>query len=92
MNHLNQSAHHLLAGGEVGYHPVAQRTDCTDARILFLIHHLGLIAHGNHLVGATVEGHYRGLIDNNLIITDNDGVGGTQIHCNTLNKTKKSHL
>ena len=86
MHHLDESAHHLLTGREVGNHTVAQGTDGADIVVRFLIHHLGLLANGNHLVGAAVKSYYRGFVHHNLVITDNNGVGRTQVHGNLLDK------
>ena len=92
MYHLDESAHHLLAGREVGNNAVAQRADSADIVVRFLIHHLCLLTHGNHLVGTTVKGYDRRFVNHNLIITDNDGVGRTKVHCYLLDKTKESHF
>ena len=86
MNHLDKSTHHLLAGSKVGDNAITQRTDCTDVVMSLLVHHLCLLAYGNHLVGAAVEGNNRRFVHYDLIITDNDGIGGTQVHCDFLNK------
>jgi hypothetical protein len=50
MYHLDEAAHHLLAGVEVGNHTFAQRAHGADIVVCLFIHHLGLFAHGNHLV------------------------------------------
>ena len=91
MHHLDQTAHHLLTGREVGNHTVTKGTDGTDIIVRLLIHHLRLVTHGDHLVGTTVQRHYRWLIHHDLVIADNDRVGSSQVHCNLLDKTKKSH-
>ena len=57
-----------------------------------LIHHLSLLAHGNHLVGAAVEGYYGGLVNHYLVITDDNGVGRSKVHGNLLDETEKSHI
>src|SRR5574344_1964963 len=92
MHHVDKSAHHLLAGREVGNHTVAQRTDGANILLSLLIHPLGLIAYGNHLVGAAIESHSGRLINNDLIITDNDGVCRSKVHGYFLDKAKKSHI
>ena len=92
MNHLDQSAHHLLAGREVGYHAVAQRTYGAYVVVCLLIHHLCLLAHGNHLVGAAVQGHHRRLVDHNLVVADDNCIGCAKIHGQLLSETKKTHI
>ena len=84
--HLNQPAHHLLAGREVGNNTVAQRSDGAYIVMRLLIHHLGLLANGNHLAGVTVEGYNRRLVNNYLVIADDNSVGGSQVHCYFLNE------
>ena len=91
MHHLDQAAHHLLTGREVGNHTVAQRTDGTDVIMRLLIHHLRLVTNGNHLVGTAIQSHHRRLVDHDLIIADNDRVSRSKVHGYLLNKTKKSH-
>ena len=86
MYHLYQSSHHLFAGREVGYDSVAQRSDSAYVCVLFFIHHLGLLAHGDHLVCSPVESHDRRLVNHNLIIRDDDGIGCTEVHCYFLYK------
>ena len=58
VHHLDQSAHHLLAGREVGNHTVSQRTYGTYIVMCLLIHHLGLLAHGYHLVGVAIQRYH----------------------------------
>ena len=91
MYHLNQSTHHLLTGREVGNYTIAQWADGTDVVVRLFIHHLCLLANGNHLVGTTVEGNNRRLVNNDLVITDNNRVGRAKVHGNLLDKTEKSH-
>ena len=91
MHHPDESAHHLLTGREVGYHTIPQRAHGANIIMCLFIHHLGSLAHGNHLVRMAVQSYYRRLVDNNLVITDNDCVGRSKIHCNFLHKTKKTH-
>ena len=86
MYHLDKTTHHLLTGREVGNHAVAQGAHRTDVVVSLLVHHLGLLAHGNHLAVNAVESDYRWFVHHNLIITDNDGVGRSQVHRNLLNE------
>ena len=86
MDHLDQSAHHLLAGGEVGDNAVAQRTDGTDIGMFLLVHHLGIASHGNHLVRAAVQSYHRRLVNDDLVITDDNRVRRSQVHSNLLDK------
>ena len=80
MHHLDESAHHLLTRCKVGNHAIAQRTNRADVVVCLLIHHLSLLTHGNHLVRAAVKRYDRRLVHHNLIIADDDGVSGTEVH------------
>ena len=91
VDHLHQSAYHLLTGIEVGNHAVAQRADGAYVLVCLFVHHLGLFAHGNHLVRAAVEGHYRRLVHHNLAVAGDDGVGRAQVHCYFLCKRENTH-
>ena len=92
MNHSDKSAHHLLTCCEIGNHTILQRTDSTDIIVCLLVHTLGTVTYGNHLVGATVKCHYRRLVNYNLIITDDDCVCRTKVHGYFLYKREKSHF
>ena len=91
VNHLNQAAHHLLTGIEVGNHTVTQRADGLDFGVRLLVHHFCLIAYGNHTLAAAIQGNNAGLVNHNPAITDNDGVSGTQVHRKFLAKRKPLH-
>ena len=84
MNHLDETAHHLLTSSEVGNNAIAQRTDGAYVVVRLLIHHLRLCTNGNHLVGAAVESNNRRLVHHNFVIADDDGVGGAKVHCYLL--------
>src|SRR3712207_8736984 len=58
----------------------------------FLIHHLGLLPHGNHFVGATVKSYNGWFVYYYLVIADDDSVGRAKVHRYFLYKRKKSHL
>ena len=86
IHHLYQTAYHLLASIEIGNYTVAKRTDGTYVFMGLFVHHLCLITHGNHLIGATVESYHRGLIHHNLTIGCNNGIGSTKVHRYFLRK------
>ena len=92
MNHLNKTTHHLLACREVGNHTITQRANGTNVLVSLLIHHLRLITNCNHLVGTAIQSNNRWLVNHNLIIANDNGIGGTKVHCYFLYETKKSHL
>ena len=92
IDHLDESSDHLLAGIEVCYDSVTQRTDGLYVVVHLLIHHLGLVTDGYHLIGYAVKGHDRRLIDDNLVIRDYDGVGSAKIHRYVLCKRKPAHF
>ena len=86
MSHLDKAAHHLFAGREVGNYTVAKRTDGANVVVRLLIHHLSLVSYSDHLVCATVKSNNRWLVDHDLVIADDDGVGSSQVHRNFLNE------
>ena len=90
--HSDQSAHHLFARRKVSYHSVAQRTDRSDVVVSLLIHHLCLLPDSDHLVRTAIKGYDRRLIHHDFIIADDDGISRSEVHCNFLNKRKKSHF
>ena len=91
LHHLDESAHHLFAGVEVGNHTITQRAAGANVLMRFLIHHFGFLSHGNHLVGLLVESNHRWLVHNNLTVASDDGVGSAKVHGNILCQRKKSH-
>lgn len=88
MHHLDKSAHHLLASVEVGNHTVAQGAYDADAIVGLLIHQLGTSANGYHFFAMPVESHHRRFVHGNLIVTDNDGIGRTQVDGQLLRERK----
>ena len=92
MYHSNEPSHHLFTCSEVGDDTISQRSYGANVVVSLLIHHLSLRPYGNHFVCTTIKSNDRWLINHNLIITRNDGVGGAKIHCYFLDKRKKSHI
>lgn len=84
--HLDQATHHLLTSCEVSDHAVTEWADRAYVVVCFFVHHLSLLTDGDHLVSATVKSHYRWLVNNNLIITDDNGVGSAKVHGDFLNE------
>ena len=80
MYHLDEATEHLLGGIEVGNDAIAQRTNHTNLVVRLFVHLLGHIAHSNHFFRVAVEGHNGGLIDVNLTIANDDGIGGTEVN------------
>ena len=89
--HLDKTAHHLLASGEVSDHTVAKRADSADIVVSLLIHALCSVAHCYHLIGATVKSYDRRFVHHNLVIADDNGVGSAKVHCYFLYEREKSH-
>ena len=77
---LDKSADHLLGGIEVGDDTVAQRADGAEVLVGFLMHQASLLAHGQRLARLAVKRHNAGLVDNHLVVMQDNGVGGTQVH------------
>ena len=81
---FDEAANHHFCGVEVCDNTIPQRTDGLDAGIGFFMHHLGLLAQCDALPRLVVDSYDRGLVQHNLIILENDGVGGTQVHSQFL--------
>ena len=92
VNHLDKAAHHLFASSKVGNHSITEWANSADVVVSLLIHHLCLRTDSNHFVGATVEGYHRRLVNNDLVVADDNGVGSAKVHRNVLYERKKSHL
>ena len=88
---LDEAADHHLRRVEVGDHAVAQRPDGLDARAGPFVHQFGLGAEGDAFARIIVDSHDAGLIQHNLVILVNDGVGGTQIDSQFLIQKRESH-
>ena len=55
------------------------------------MHEFGLLTQGNAFAGLVVNSHYRGLVQGNLVILENDGVGGAQVDSEFLIQKVKCH-
>ena len=61
-------------------HALAEGTDCLDAVVLLTLHELGLASHGNELACALLEGHDRGLVDDDLVVVYDDSIGRSEVN------------
>ena len=80
VDHADESAHHLFASVEVGNDAIVERTNHANFFARLFVHQFGALAHSNGLFGVGVEGNDGGLVDHNLAIADDDGVGCAQVH------------
>jgi hypothetical protein len=77
---LQQQADHALGDLEVGDGTLAQRSDCHDVARRSADHLPRLVAHGEDVLRAAVEGDDRRLVENDALPPRvHEGVGGTQI-------------
>ena len=77
---LDEVIQHLLGDFEVGDHAVFHRLDGHDVAGSAAQHVLGFLAYRFHLTGVFVDGHDRGLVDNNALTGGEDQcVGGPKI-------------
>ena len=88
----DEAADHHFCRIEVGDHSVAERTDGLDARIGLFVHEFGLLAEGNALARAIVDGHDGRLVQHDLVILENDGVGGAEVDGQFLIQKSESHI
>ena len=89
---LDEAADHHFGGIEVGDDAVPQGAHGLDAGVGLLVHQFGLLAQGDAFPRLVVDGYDGGLVQRNLVILENDGVGGAQIHCKLLIQKVKSHI
>lgn len=92
MYHFDEAAHHLFAGVEVCDDAVAEWADGANLGICLFVHHLCPVADGYHAFSSAVEGNDAGLVDHNLAIADDDGVGRAEVHCYFFIEGKPVHL
>ena len=79
-DHADHATDHVLGSVEVGDHTLAQWTYRTGIGIALFVHLSGLRTHGDHLARTVVEGHDRGLIEDDLVVLDDDGIGCAEVH------------
>ena len=89
---LDEAADHHLRGIEVGDHAVPEGTHGLDAGVGTLVHELGLLADGYALAGIIVDGDYAGLVENDLVVLEYDGIGRAKVHCQLLCPKRKCHM
>ena len=81
---LDESSDHHLGGVEVCDDTVTERTDGLDARIRPFVHQLRLLADGDAAAGMVVNGDDTWLIENDLVVLEDDGVGCSKVNCQFL--------
>ena len=72
---LDHAANHVLGSVKVGDNTVAQGTHGADTLVHLAVHLAGTLTHCNGLVGLGIEGHDRGLVDDDAVVMDDNGVG-----------------
>lgn len=55
---FDKATHHLFTSIEISNYTVTERTDGTYIFVSFLMHHLCLLTHGNHLISTTVQSYH----------------------------------
>ena len=77
---FDETADHHLGRVEVRDHAVFQRTDGLDARVGPLMHQFGLLAQGNAGTGLVIDGHDTRLVQYDLVVLEDDGVGRSKVN------------
>ena len=80
-HHLDKLAKHIFRRLEVSDDTVTQRPNSLDILMGLAMHHHSAFAHSHNLVGVTLDSNNRRLIDDNLVIIDDEGVGGAEVYC-----------
>ena len=81
---LDEAANHHLRSVEVSNHAVSQRPYGPYARVYLFVHQLCFLAEGDALACIVVKGYDAWLVEHNLTVLVNDGVGGAQVNCKLL--------
>ena len=89
---LDEAADHHFRRVEVGDNAVTERTHCLDAGIRFFVHQFSLLAQGDALPCLVVDGNDRRLVQGNLVILENDGIGSAQVDSQLLIQESKRHI
>ena len=79
VNHLNHALNHFLGGVEIGNYAILQGADGANVIVRFLVHLLGLAAHGDDFIGGAVFGDDARLIHHDFIVMNNERIGRTQV-------------
>ena len=88
----DEAADHHLGRVEVRDDAVAEGTDGADAGVCLFVHKLGLLAQGDALVVRIVDGDDGGLVQHDLVILENDGVGRAEVYCELLVQETECHF
>ena len=83
---LDESADHHLGCIEVSYDPVFQRADRLDPGMLVLVHQFGLVPECDAFPRIALDSYDARLVQHYLVILENDGVGGPEIHRKLLSQ------
>ena len=79
--HADELADEVLSHLEVGDDTATQRTHGLDVLVVGLARHLlGAFAHGYDLACVAVDSHDGGLVDDNLVVIYDYGVGCAEVH------------
>jgi hypothetical protein len=70
----------VLGGIEVCDHALTQRTYRAGVGIALFVHLSSLRSDCDHLARAVVKGYDRGLIEDDLVVLDDDGIGSAEVH------------
>ena len=89
--HLDKAANHLLGSVEIRDNSLTKRSYGTNIRVRLLVHLTGHLTDSQHLVRASIQSNHRRFVYHHLIITRDNGIGGTQIYGNFLCERKQSH-
>ena len=81
---FDKTADHHLGSVEVRNHAVFQRTDGLDARVGTLVHQLGFLAQGDAGTGLVIDGHDARLVQYNLVVLENHGIGRSKVDSELL--------
>ena len=88
----DKTADHHFSGLEVCDDAVPQRADSLDAGIGPFVHQLGLLSDCDAFVRMVVNGYDRRLVQGDLVVLEDDGIGRPEVHCQLLRKKVECHI
>ena len=85
---FDEAADHHLRRIEVGDNAVPQRPHGADAGVGAVVHQLGFLPYGDAFV-IVVDCNYARLVQHNLVVLVDDGVGSSEVDCQLLIQKRK---
>ena len=89
---LYEAADHHFRCVEVCDNAVTERAYGFDSGVCLLMHELGFLAKCDAFSGLVVNGDDRRLVQGDLVVLEDDGIGRPEVHCQLLRKKVECHI